>query len=56
MQKSYNHIEFNYNVSNKKSLFLNLKEYCEKNYLEYSDYMPLTFHFTNGWINKSTGK
>jgi len=39
-----NHLEHNYHLGNKKALFYNLKNYCEKNKQDVFDIVPLTFH------------
>jgi tubulin monoglycylase TTLL3/8 len=42
--KMHNHLENNWNLSNKKALFYNMKAYYENINGDYSKYLPLTFH------------
>ena len=44
----HNHLENNWNLSNKKALFYNMRAYYEAIGDEYSRYLPLTFHIQNG--------
>jgi len=46
--KMCNHLDHNYHLGNKKALFYNLREYCEKNKEDIFDIVPLTFHIENG--------
>lgn len=40
----HNHLENNWNLSNKKALFYNMRAYYEAIHKDYSNYLPLTFH------------
>ena len=40
----YNRLENNYHLTNKKALFLNLRQYYEVLGQDYSDVLPRTFH------------
>lgn len=42
--KMHNHLEDNWHLSNKKALFYNMREYYEAIKLDYTNYMPVTFH------------
>ncbi len=42
--KIHNHLEANWNLSNKKALFYNLKAYYEVIKDNPFDYIPVTFH------------
>lgn len=44
----YNKIESNFNLSNKKNLFLNMKTYYESTGEDINKHMPLTFLVTGG--------
>lgn len=46
--KIYNKIEDNFHVSNKKALYLNMKNYYEALNEDVFDYLPLTFHLKEG--------
>lgn len=50
---TYNKIESNNSLSNKKDLFLNLTEYYKKTGEDYSDSIPLTFLIQDGKDSKS---
>jgi len=40
----YNHLEFNWNLSNKKALFFNIQAYYQARNERYEKYLPVTFH------------
>lgn len=40
----HNHLENNWNLSNKKALFFNVKSYYEAKKINPWDYIPVTFH------------
>lgn len=42
----HNHVTNNWNLSNKKALFMNLKHYYEAQKINPFDYIPMTFHVT----------
>ena len=42
--RAHNHLEFNWNLSNKKALYFNLKTYYEALKENPFDYIPVTFH------------
>lgn len=42
-----NHLEGNYNLGNKKSLYKNLVRYCETVKADVCDFVPFTFHVRN---------
>lgn len=44
----YNKIEDNFHISNKKALYLNMKNYYEALNEDVFDYLPLTFHLKQG--------
>jgi hypothetical protein len=44
----HNHLENNWNLSNKKALFYNMRSYYDAINDDYSKYLPLTFHIQNG--------
>ena len=44
----HNHLEDNWNLSNKKALYYNLRSYCEAIGEDYRKYMPCTFHISHG--------
>ncbi len=46
--KIHNRLEANFNLTNKKALFLNMKRYYAALGEDYSAKMPLTFHIING--------
>jgi len=46
--KMHNHLENNWNLSNKKALFYNMRTYYSAISEEYSKYLPLTFHIQEG--------
>lgn len=46
--KIYNKIEDNFHISNKKALYLNMKNYYEALEQDVFDYLPLTFHLKQG--------
>jgi tubulin---tyrosine ligase len=46
--KIYNKIEDNFHISNKKALYLNMKNYYEALNEDVFDYLPLTFHLKQG--------
>ena len=46
--RTHNKLECNYNLANKKALFLNMKQYYEAKGVDYLTQMPLTFHIING--------
>ena len=43
----HNHVTNNWNLSNKKALFLNLKIYYEAQKINPFDFIPMTFHVTD---------
>jgi len=46
--KMHNHLENNWNLSNKKALFYNLRNYYNTIKVNPFDNIPLTFHIKNG--------
>ena len=40
----HNHLENNWNLSNKKALFMNMKNYFKAKNINPFDYIPMTFH------------
>lgn len=46
--KIYNKIEDNFHISNKKALYLNMKNYYEAMNEDVFNYLPLTFHLKEG--------
>lgn len=48
----HNHLESNWNLSNKKALFYNMKAYYEVLKENPFDYIPLTFHIQHGIEDK----
>jgi tubulin--tyrosine ligase len=44
----YNKLEDNFHLSNKKALFINMKNYYASLNQEFSDGLPLTFHIKTG--------
>lgn len=50
---TYNKIEANFNLSNKKNLFLNLSSYYKDINEDYSEHIPLTFLIQGGKDDKS---
>jgi tubulin monoglycylase TTLL3/8 len=44
----HNHLENNWNLSNKKALFYNMRAYYDAINEDYDKYLPLTFHIQNG--------
>ena len=40
----HNHVENNWNLSNKKALFMNMKNYFTAKKVNPFDYIPMTFH------------
>ena len=48
VNKLYNRLEGNYHLTNKKNLFMNMKEYYESEGANPFDVLPLTFHVKNG--------
>lgn len=48
----HNHLENNWNLSNKKALFYNMRAYYETIDQDYSKYLPLTFHIKQGIKDK----
>ena len=44
----YNKIEDNFHMSNKKALYLNMRNYYEALNQNVFDQLPLTFHVKNG--------
>ena len=51
-----NHIEKNYLISNKKSLFLNLKLFYQSQNLDPFDFIPLTYHIRSGVTDSEYAK
>jgi hypothetical protein len=53
--RAHNHLEFNWNLSNKKALYYNMKIYYEALKENPFDYIPVTFHVKNDgdkeWAN-----
>lgn len=43
----HNHVPNNWNLSNKKALFMNLKNYYEAQKTNPFEYIPMTFHLTD---------
>lgn len=43
----HNHLTNNWNLSNKKALFMNLKHYYEAQKINPFEYIPMTFHVTD---------
>jgi tubulin monoglycylase TTLL3/8 len=50
--KAHNHLENNWNLTNKKALFYNMKAYYEAIKENPFDYIPLTFHIKEGIDDK----
>ena len=48
---SHNHIDHHYHLSDKKTLFKNLTNYCKTKALDPFDYIPVTFHLEKGVNN-----
>jgi len=46
--RTHNKLERTYHLSNKKALYINLKNYCTATGLELFDRVPLTFHIQSG--------
>jgi hypothetical protein len=46
--KLYNKLEGNWHLSNKKALFLNMRNYYESINEDPFDYLPVTFHVKTG--------
>lgn len=46
--KMHNKIEFNQHLTNKKGLYLSMKNYCEALNLDLFEFVPLTFHIKMG--------
>ena len=44
--KIHNHLTNNWNLSNKKALFMNLKNYYDAQKINPFDFIPMTFHIT----------
>lgn len=51
-----NHIEAHYHLSNKKALFLNMRLYYEALSEDMFQFMPVTFHLTEGTESKEWDK
>lgn len=45
--KIHNHLTHNWNLYNKKALFMNLKIYYEAQKINPFEYIPMTFHVTS---------
>jgi tubulin polyglutamylase TTLL1/tubulin monoglycylase TTLL3/8 len=45
---THNKLEHNYHLTNKKTLFLSLRKYCEVTNEPLIDLIPLTYHISNG--------
>ena len=45
--RTHNHLTHNWNLSNKKALFMNLKVYYEALKMNPFEYIPMTFHVTD---------
>ena len=43
----HNHLANNWNLSNKKALFMNIKHYFEAKKINPFEYIPMTFHVEN---------
>ena len=43
----HNHVTNNWNLSNKKALFMNLKSYYEAQKVNPFEFIPMTFHITD---------
>lgn len=54
--KLHNHLENNWNLSNKKALFYNLRSYYLAQGQNPFDFIPLTFHIKNGKEDKEYTK
>ena len=54
--RTHNKLECNYNLANKKALFLNMKRYYSAKGIDYLTEMPLTFHIVNGENDAEFGK
>ncbi|KRX03061.1 hypothetical protein PPERSA_10142 [Pseudocohnilembus persalinus] len=50
--KVHNHLEFNWQLGNKKALFYNMQQYYTLQKKNVFDYLPLTFHIKNGLQDK----
>lgn len=48
----HNHLEDNWNLSNKKALYYNMRGYYEAIKDDYTKYMPVTFHIQSGIEDK----
>ena len=44
----YNRLERNSQLTSKKRLYLNMRDYCSRQNLNVFDYLPVTFHIENG--------
>ncbi len=49
---TYNHMENNYHLSNKKALYYNMKIYYESTGQDWFNVLPLTFHIKEGSNDK----
>ena len=49
---TYNHMENNYHLSNKKALYYNMKIYYESTGQDWFNVLPLTFHIKEGANDK----
>ena len=49
---TYNHMENNYHLSNKKALYYNMKIYYESIGQDWFSVLPLTFHIKEGHNDK----
>lgn len=45
--RMHNHLANNWNLSNKKALFINIKHYFESKKINPFEYIPMTFHVEN---------
>ena len=55
-QRLHNHLEFNWNLGNKKAMFYNLRRYYELIGKNPFDFIPLTFHIQKGSDDKEYRK
>jgi hypothetical protein len=53
---TYNHMENNFHLSNKKALYYNMKTYYDALGLEWYQVLPLTFHVKEGINDKEFNK
>ena len=54
--KIHNHVQFNWNLGNKKALFYHMRQYYELTKKNVFEFLPLTFHIKNGLGDKEFKK